>query len=287
MVKKQENGKNKLEEDKKPEIKIVPEIKLSPRQLFSKDLGDSILMVVTGVEKRDRRLMTRAVGRLTSLRKRLLLEQLRESLTTHFSEGHAFLERLQDAIPMDTNMDSAPVIQDAVLPEVKLSEEEKRLRTLAIDLHEVKLFLHLFVALVVSDHGRQEDAVNCVNSLVIRLHSQNRRTADLLSAKIYHYYSLFHERVGRLLDIRNDLLSFHRSACLAHNEPGQATLATCILRNFLSCNLINQADNFRMKISFPENSSNNVLARWLYYLGRIESVQLRYSDAYANLIQVL
>jgi 26S proteasome regulatory subunit N3 len=122
---------------------------------------------------------------------------------------------------------------------------------------------------------------------VALLHSQNRRTSDLLSSKIYSFFSLLHERTGNLADIRTDLLQYHRTACLSHNEPGQAALITCILRSYLADNLINQADNFRSKIRFPDSASNNLAARYHYYLGRIDCVQLNYSDAFLNLTQAI
>jgi 26S proteasome regulatory subunit N3 len=94
-----------------------------------------------------------------------------------------------------------------------------------------------------------------------------------------------HERFGRWPEIRETLLLWHRTACLTHNEPGQAALSVGILRHYLSFNLIAQADNFRLKSSFPEQRSPYLHARYLYYVGRINAVQLHYSDAFANLSQ--
>ena len=47
-----------------------------------------------------------------------------------------------------------------------------------------------------------------------------------------------------------------------------------------------QADNFRLKSLFPENRSNYQYARYLFYVGQINVVQLDYSTAFANLSQV-
>ena len=60
-----------------------------------------------------------------------------------------------------------------------------------------------------------------------------------------------------------------------------------ILRSYLSQNLYDQARNFIVKTTFPEQASNNQFARYLYYLGRIKAVQLEYSEAQARLIQAL
>lgn len=60
-----------------------------------------------------------------------------------------------------------------------------------------------------------------------------------------------------------------------------------IIRSYLQQNLYEQARNFISKTSFPENSSNSQFARYLYYVGRIKTVQLEYSAAQASLIQAL
>ena len=44
-----------------------------------------------------------------------------------------------------------------------------------------------------------------------------------------------------------------------------------------------QADTLMRKTAFPEgDASNNQLARYLYYTGRIKAVQLEYTDAFRS-----
>jgi 26S proteasome regulatory subunit N3 len=52
-------------------------------------------------------------------------------------------------------------------------------------------------------------------------------------------------------------------------------------------NLLDQARNLINKSTFPENVSSNQTARYLYYIGRIKSIQLEYSDAQAKLTLAL
>jgi 26S proteasome regulatory subunit N3 len=288
------------EEREKKEVKPV-EVVLTPRERLVKDIRSSVLLLTDAVQKRDRRLQTRALGGITSIRRRLQLSVLKENLGLYYKEGEKYLVGMKEEAepePMEVDagagasediVDGAaaatPTLQEK--KEKKVSEEEKKLAIDAVNLHEVKLYFHLLIALYLADKARMADAASCVDDLLTLLHSQNRRSSDLLSAKVYFYYSFFNERLGKLESIRGELLGWHRSACLAHNEPGQATLVVSILRNYLAFNLISQADNFRMKIRFPENCSNNLAARYLFYLGRIESVQLNYSDAFANLTQAI
>ena len=45
-------------------------------------------------------------------------------------------------------------------------------------------------------------AKDVATAAVQRLGSFNRRTLDVLAARVYHYYSLAHERTGTLPNIR-------------------------------------------------------------------------------------
>jgi len=157
----------------------------------------------------------------------------------------------------------------------------------AKNLPEVKVYMHLLCIVFLIDNKKTKESADCGENLMKMLQSHNRRTLDHLSDKVWHYYSLTQEALGQLSTIRNTLLLAHRTACLQHNEPGQASLIVAILRNFLHYKLYNQADKFRLNTTFPESRSNNNYARYLYYVGQINSVQLHYSDAFANLSQAI
>lgn len=45
-----------------------------------------------------------------------------------------------------------------------------------------------------------------------------------------------------------------------------------IIRSYLQQNLYEQARSFIAKTTFPELSSNNQYARYLYYVGKIKAV---------------
>lgn len=47
------------------------------------------------------------------------------------------------------------------------------------------------------------------------------------------------------------------------------------------------AHTFASKSTFPEETSNNQYCRYLYYMGRIQAIQLEYSEAYLRLTQAL
>jgi 26S proteasome regulatory subunit N3 len=155
-------------------------------------------------------------------------------------------------------------------------------------LPEVTLYLHLLVVIHLIDTQRNTDAVKCVDTLIEKVQSlSSRRSSYELSAKCYFYYGRAYELVERLHEIRSFLHSRLRTASLRHDIDGQATLLNLLLRNYLHYNLYDQAFKLHSKADFPESASNNEWARYLYYLGRIQAIQLDYSSAQRNLVQAI
>jgi 26S proteasome regulatory subunit N3 len=109
-----------------------------------------------------------------------------------------------------------------------------------------------------------------------------RRSLDLLRAKAWNYLSLASERSGgqaAAAALRPRMLAAHRTACLQHDEVGQATLLNLLLRSLLAEDQVEQAYKLVSKTNFPEKASNNQFCRYLYYTGRISALQLEYGDA--------
>lgn len=165
--------------------------------------------------------------------------------------------------------------------------------TLAKDiLPEVDTYLSILVQVLFYDKKEFSRGVKFSAELVERLRQLNRRTLDSLSAKVYFYYSLFHEQLEPLppssaspvVSIRPNLLAALRTAVLRKDQDTQATVTTLLLRNYLSTSHITQADLLISHSQFPPAASNNQIARYLYYLGRIRAIQLSYSEAHDNLI---
>ncbi|KAJ2386431.1 26S proteasome non-ATPase regulatory subunit [Coemansia sp. RSA 2603] len=65
----------------------------------------------------------------------------------------------------------------------------------------------------------------------------------------------------------------------------KAMLLTLLLRNYMHYKLYDQAERLAAKTSFPTDAPNNLLARYLYYMGRIEAIQLNYSQAQLHLLE--
>ncbi|KAI0500030.1 hypothetical protein KFK09_018238 [Dendrobium nobile] len=128
-------------------------------------------------------------------------------------------------------------------------------------------------------------AKTCSSNSIARLKNINRRTVDVLSSRLYFYYSYSHELTNSLAEIRGNLLALHRMATLRHDELGQETLLNLLLRNYLYYNLYDQAEKLRSKAPRFEAHSNQQFCRYLFYLGKIRTIQLEYTDAKESLLQ--
>ncbi|KAJ0392974.1 hypothetical protein P43SY_009108 [Pythium insidiosum] len=155
-----------------------------------------------------------------------------------------------------------------------------------VDLIEVEMYLFLFVLAALIKYQLQDDSVKIVQAALARCQQFNRRTLDPFQAKVFMYYAIIHEQFSHdLPSIRETLLAAHRTACLRYDEIGQATLVNLLLRNYLHENLYEQAYKFVSKTTFPEGVSNNQFVRYLYYVGKIQAVQLEYTESYTKLMQ--
>lgn len=166
----------------------------------------------------------------------------------------------------------------------------------------VDLFLRLLLLLFAVDQRLLPFALQQSQSLyddVLCLSSASR-CVDLLTSRIFHLHAYCHEWNHSLPTMLESQLRAYRTCVLQHNVTGQATLTNCILRNHILQHQYTQADTFRLKAVFPGQAdgegeeaqtsssaadlvSSGDAARYAYYSGRLESIQLLYSDAFAHL----
>ncbi len=156
---------------------------------------------------------------------------------------------------------------------------------------EIDIYLGILVQVYLFDSKQYQRGSDFSRDLCKRIQSLNRRTLDSLSARVYFYYSLFSEQLAPLppspqspiVAIRPTLLAALRTAVLRKDIDTQASVIVLLLRNYLLTSHIAQADLLVSHTQFPENAANNQVARFLYYLGRIRAIQLRYTEAHEHL----
>lgn len=146
-------------------------------------------------------------------------------------------------------------------------------------LPEVELYLHLLVQVYLLDTNKLQELNELSEKVVQLMKSFNRRSLDFIQAKIWFYVCRVKELIGDLYSIRSELLYSLRTATLRHDIETTASIITLLLRNYLLSHDINQASNLVEKVEFPENAGNALVARYYYYLARINAIQLDYSTA--------
>ncbi|KAK1928394.1 26S proteasome non-ATPase regulatory subunit 3 [Phytophthora citrophthora] len=263
------------------------------------ELKRTITLLETVVKTNAKEKIPRILRTTSKLRKTLSATQLQQAveqllppqnvskpvllslLTTIEAKAQAASSDARAAASKDQDVEmteSSPEVEVAASPAVPVLP--------VVDLIEVEIYLFLYVLAALMKYKLTQEALDTVDKVVARCQQFNRRTLDLFQAKVLTYYSNIHEQFGHDLPaIRNTLLNAHRTACLRYDEAGQATLINILLRNYLKENLYEQAYKFVSKTTFPESVSNNQFVRYLYYVGKIQAVQLEYTESYTKLMQ--
>ncbi|WVZ20933.1 hypothetical protein V8G54_008255 [Vigna mungo] len=269
----------------------------SPAPSTLQHLREIASLIETGSYSKEVRRIARAVRLTIVLRRKLtssIISAFLDHVLTPGSEAHTKLS--------------------AYLPKEDDHEMEVDAATSAIQtpakhlLPELEIYCYLLVLLFLIDKKKYNEAKACSSASIVWLKNTNRRTVDVIASRLYFYYSYSYELTGDLAEIRGNLLALHRIATLRHDELGQETLLNLLLRNYLHYNLYDQAEKLRSKAPRFEAHSNQqtnlsiahqccdkdlvevldngvIFCRYLFYLGKIRTIQLEYTDAKESLLQ--
>lgn len=247
------------------------------------DIKNNFTLLEHAVAHFDSRFTLRVLRSISSMRKHLTPEVLAHVIVDTYSSSNQTAAFLLEGIGKTNAFDEAASKMDVDSEKPKSAPREL--------LPEVDVYLSILVQVYLFDRKEVQRGADFSSRLVERLRTLNRRTLDALAARVYFYYALFYEQVPPLppspaaavISIRKHLLAALRTAVLRKDVDTQATVITLLLRNYLSTSHINQADLLIAHNTFPESASNNQIARYMYYLGRIRAIQLRYSEAHEHL----
>ncbi|TVY62874.1 putative 26S proteasome regulatory subunit rpn3 [Lachnellula suecica] len=274
-----EDGAVKAEEEVDPVVKTVADIK------------SNFPLLERAVTLFDARFTLRALRSISSIRKRLTPDILAQVITETYPSTSPAAKSLLVAIDREN---AAFTKASASSTEMEIDSDAKSNKAAKKEVKEVipeiDIFLGILIQISYLDNKINQKGAVFSQHLVERIHSLNRRTLDSLSARVYFYYSLFCEQMAPLppspaspvVSIRPALLSALRTATLRKDVDTQSTIIVLLLRNYLSTSHISQANLLLNHTKLPATASNNQVARWLYYVGRISAIQLNYSDAHAN-----
>nr|CAG4646144.1 EOG090X03QW [Macrothrix elegans] len=242
----------------------------------TEEIREQLRQIEKSVITKEPRFIFRVLRALPNTRRRLNSIVLRRIVQATYTYAPKERDNLLNVVGGEDIIDTTSPIQRV-----------RALKQGSSPLPEIDVYIHMLVLLHCIDNKRIQEGLQCSDQLIQKIVSQNRRTMDLLAARCYFYHSRTYELAGKLDSIRSFLHSRLRTCTLRKDFEGQAVLINCLLRNYLSYNLYDQADKLVSKSVFPESGSNNEWSRYLYYLGRIKAIQLEYSQAHTHLLQAL
>ncbi|CAN6554588.1 unnamed protein product [Malus baccata var. baccata] len=225
----------------------------SPSTLHN--LKEIASLLETAAYTREVRRIVRAVRLTMVLRRKLKVSVISAFLNFALTPGSEVHSRLLSFLPKDDEQDmDVDTATSATLVPAKHA------------LPELEMYSYLLVLIFLIDQKKYNEAKACASASIARIKNLNRRTIDVLASRLYFYYSLSYELTGDLAEIRGNLLNLHRIATLRHDELGQA-------------------EKLRSKAPRFEAHSNQQFCRYLFYLGKIRTIQLEYTDAKESLLQ--
>ncbi|KAL4799434.1 isoprenoid synthase domain-containing protein [Aspergillus venezuelensis] len=259
---------------------------VDPRTKAIQDIQTNFTLLERAVAHFDPRFTLRVLRSISSMRKHIASDVLADVIVDAFPKSSSTASFLLNAIDQAGAFDNAGTSSKMEVDADKSKPASKEV------LPEIDIYLSILVQVHLYDQKEIQKGAKFSTSLIERLRTLNRRTLDSLAARVYFYYSLFFEQIAPLppspaatvTSIRQPLLAALRTAVLRKDADTQATVMTLLLRNYLSTSHISQADLLISHNHFPPSASNNQIARYLFYLGRIRAIQLQYTEAHGHLI---
>ncbi|KAF8461024.1 proteasome regulatory subunit C-terminal-domain-containing protein [Kalaharituber pfeilii] len=245
-----------------------------PAVSVTNEIKQNFALLERGVANFDPRFSLRVLRSIPSLRRRLTADILAKVISETYPSDHLSTKSL---LPLLT--------EDVSSMDIEAPSGGNSSSASANILPEIDVYLNFLVQIYLLDQKSIIAGAKFSKELVVKVHVLNRRTLDSLAAKVYFYYSRFHELLGNsaLLEIRDQLFTSLRTATLRKDIETQATIITLLLRNYIATSHITQADLLVSKTKFPESAANNLIARYQYYIGKIRAIQLNYSAAHDEL----
>ncbi|KAK5661757.1 hypothetical protein OQA88_9858 [Cercophora sp. LCS_1] len=268
-------------------------VKVDPVVQTINDIKSNFALLDRAIALFDARFSLRALRSISSIRKRLnadiLAQAISETFPANAPSSHIAKGLLLAIGRADVSLgrQSGPEMEVDSEPKSK-NGAKKEVKEI---IPEIDVFLGILTQVLLFDTKQFQRGFEFSSHLANRVQSLNRRTLDSLSAKVYFYFSLFAEQLAPLppspqspiVSIRPTLLAALRTAVLRKDIDTQASVIVLLLRNYLLTSHISQADLLVSHTQFPENAANNQVARFLYYLGRVRAIQLRYTEAHEHL----
>ena len=209
--------------------------------VYFTDVVKTVSYISKSVELNQPRLLKRAIRQHGLVRRTVGVTVLRAVVDRFIPTAYAHRTHLLEALSILPS-DAAPTtaggdamdISDPAVPAATASTITPPTTLLP----EVEIFLLTLVLTTLLRYHCDEDAAQFASMVVGRVRSLNRRSLDILSSKVFFYFSLAYEKINKLENIRSTLLALYRTACLHHDDIGQAVLLNLLLPVPISCDRV-------------------------------------------------
>lgn len=243
-------------------------------------LNTFLSLIKNSAIKFDPRYIIKAFRELKSIRRNITADDLIALINHVYSPSYPTFEYLLDALKPFSKGIQISISNNNVSDEMEIDDENTTETVKKTEiLPEIDIFIHLLVQIVLHDLGETKALYNFNKQVIQTLKSYNKRTLDYIQAKSWYYIFRSSELANDLINIRVDLMNALRTATLRHDNETRASVITLLLRDYILTNDINQAYNLVEKTEFPNEATNSVVARYYYYLARIQTIQLDYGSA--------
>lgn len=91
--------------------------------------------------------------------------------------------------------------------------QRREAELLAADVPEVDIYVRLLIAFFLYDRALKDESAALITALFNTLSTHNRRSLDPFSAKIYSFYALVHESLGKDVEIRKSAHRMRQLCC--------------------------------------------------------------------------
>lgn len=252
---------------------IEAEVATVPINTYEK-INEFLSLIETSAVKYDPRYILKVFRELAEIRREIKAEDLMLIINEVYPSSHSSYDHLIAAL---TSFAEGAAINN----------DEMEIDTVRDVLPEVDVFIHLLVQIYLHDLGETKALYLFNKSVINTLKSYNKRTLDFIQAKVWYYIFRSSELAKDLINIRGELMNALRTATLRRDIETRASVITLLLRDYILTNDINQAYNLVEKTEFPDEATNSVVARYYYYLARIQTIQLDYSSAHECVITAI
>ncbi|KAL7715041.1 Proteasome regulatory subunit [Entamoeba marina] len=247
------------------EVEIQKGISQLDTQILT-TINTAIQTIQKSVTEKGEHLMNRLNRQTACLRKHLIRPNiLLMAVQNHIKTTSLLYTPLSDYVASHFPSSFNDMNILSPLPKVELNS------TLPVGDIEKESYIMLLVVIACIDNSKYADAFHW-GKLSIARASKLHISTDGLIAKLFFYYHRAAELCN--VDITNELITFHTNATLRQANETKATITNLIIRSYLD----------KCRYSTCENSYQRV---YYYYLGRIQCIHLKYSDAYDNLMTAI